>query len=146
MTNASWIVYDKRFLIWWGLLLFCLKLGSRRALDYQLRDTELPVLDNVNQLAKTQQETLPVHKTLDHFPGHAGSPALADLRNQCVRQLIRASLAASRISPSVYWTAFAISIWRRRFSIRLKDFKSGCSIQPEQALPAGSALQTAEPL
>lgn len=83
------IVYDKRFLIWWGLLLFCLKLGSRRALDYQLRDTELPILDNVNQLAKTQQESLPVHKTLDHFLGHVGSPALADLRNQCVRQLIR---------------------------------------------------------
>ena len=83
------IVYDKRFLTWWGLLLFCLKLGSRRALDYQLRDTELAVLDNVNQLAKTQQDSLPVHKTLDHFLSHVGSPALADLRNQCVRQLIR---------------------------------------------------------
>lgn len=83
------IVYDKRFLTWWGLLLFCLKLGSRRALDYQLRDTELAVLDNVDQLAKTQQDSLPVHKTLDHFLGHVGSPALADLRNQCVRQLIR---------------------------------------------------------
>jgi len=83
------VVYDKRFLIWWGLLLFSLKLGSRRSLDYQLRDPELPVLNNVNQLAKTQQESLPVHKTLDHFLGHVGSAALADLRNQCVRQLMR---------------------------------------------------------
>ncbi len=83
------IVYDKRFLIWWGLLLFSFKLGSRRALDYQLRDIELPVLDNINQLAKTQQESLPVHKTLDHFLGHVGSAALADLRNQCLRHLIR---------------------------------------------------------
>ena len=83
------IVYDKRFLMWWGLLLFCLKLGSRRALDFQLRDTELAVQKNVNQLAKTDQDSLPVHKTLDHFLGHVGSSALADLRNQCVRHLIR---------------------------------------------------------
>jgi hypothetical protein len=32
---------------------------------------------------------LPVNKTLSHFLGHVGSPALADLRTQCVRQLIR---------------------------------------------------------
>ncbi len=83
------IIYDKRFLLWWGLLLFCLKLGSRRALDYQLRDLELPVLANVNQLAGTQQESLPVHKTLAHFLGHVGSDAVADLRTQAVRQLIR---------------------------------------------------------
>ena len=83
------IVYPTRFLVWWGLLLFCLKLGSRRNLDFQLRDLELCVLDNVNQLAHTQQDSLPVHKTLDHFLGHVGSAALADFRNQCVRQLIR---------------------------------------------------------
>ena len=83
------IVYSTRFLVWWGLLLFCLKLGSRRNLDFQLRDLELCVLDNVNQLAHTQQDSLPVHKTLDHFLGHVGSAALADFRNQCVRQLIR---------------------------------------------------------
>ncbi len=83
------IVYDKRFLSWWGLLLFSLKLGSRRQLDFQLRDLETKVLGNVNQLARTQQETLPVHKTLDHFLGHVGSCAISDLRTQCVRQLIR---------------------------------------------------------
>jgi hypothetical protein len=83
------IVYHKRFLIWWGLMLFCLKLGSRRSLDFQLRDLELCVLENLNRLAQTQQETLPVHKTLDHFLGHVGSGAFADLRNQCMRHLIR---------------------------------------------------------
>lgn len=83
------VIYDVRFLIWWGLLLFCLKLGSRRQLDYQLRDLESCVLSNLNPLAGTQQDSLPVHKTLDHFLGHVGSPALAGLRNQCVRQLIR---------------------------------------------------------
>lgn len=83
------VTYEARFLLWWGLLLFGFKLGSRRDLDYKLRDLELCVLANANQLAQTQQTTLPVHKTLDHFLGHVGSAALADLRHQCVQRLIR---------------------------------------------------------
>jgi hypothetical protein len=81
--------YDARFLCWWGLLLFCLKLGSRRQLDFELRDIQLCVLDNVNRLAGTHQESLPVNKTLSHFLGHVGSAALVGLRTDCVRQLIR---------------------------------------------------------
>ncbi len=83
------VIYDARFLLWWGLLLFCFKLGSRRDLDYKLRDLELCVLDNANQLAQTHQTTLPVHKTLDHYLGHLRSDALARLRQQCVYRLIR---------------------------------------------------------
>ena len=83
------ITSHKRFLTWWELMLFSLKLGSRRNLDFQLRDLELCVLDNLNRLAQTQQESLPVNKTLDHFLGHVGSRALADLRSQCLRHLIR---------------------------------------------------------
>jgi hypothetical protein len=83
------VTYEGRFLLSWGLLLFSFKLGSRRDLDYKLRDLELCVLANLNQLAHSDQTTLPVHKTLDHFLGHVGSAALADLRNRCVRQLIR---------------------------------------------------------
>ncbi len=83
------VEYDSRFLCWWGVLLFCCKLGSRRQLDYELRDDELPVLDNVNRLAQTQQVSLPVNKTLSHFAGHVGSAAFAQLRTDCVRRLIR---------------------------------------------------------
>ena len=43
------VLYHRRFLIWWGLLLFCLKLGSRRQLDFQLRDLETWVLENLNR-------------------------------------------------------------------------------------------------
>ena len=64
------IIYAKRFLCWWGLLLFVLKLGSRRQLDFDLRDLDTEVLDNVNRLARAEQETLPVHGTLNHFLGH----------------------------------------------------------------------------
>lgn len=83
------VEYDSKFLTWWGLLLFSFKLGSRRQLDYDLRDNDLDVLHNVNRLAGTRQKSLPVHKTLDHFLGHVGSEALAQLRTWCVRRLIR---------------------------------------------------------
>jgi hypothetical protein len=83
------VTYPACFLLWWGLLLFLCKLGSRRQLDFQLRDSEFHVLENVNRLSECQQESLPVNKTLSHFLGHVGSPAVAGLRTQCVRQLIR---------------------------------------------------------
>lgn len=83
------VCYNQRFLVWWGVLLFCCKLGSRRQLDYELRDDETEVLKNVNRFAGTDQDCLPVHKTLDHYLGHIGSSALADLRTMMVRRLIR---------------------------------------------------------
>jgi len=83
------ITYDKRFLLWWGLLLFGCTLRSRRQLDFDLRDAATQVLGNVNRLAGTQQPALPVHDTLDHFLGHVGAAALAGVRTQMVRRLIR---------------------------------------------------------
>jgi hypothetical protein len=83
------VIYHRRFLLWWGLLLFLCKLGSRRQLDFQFRDLELQVLANLNRLSDCQQDSLPVHKTLSHFLSHVGSEPLAQLRTQCVRRLIR---------------------------------------------------------
>jgi hypothetical protein len=83
------VTYSHRFLVWWGLLLFLCKLGRVRQLDYQLRDTETRVLDNVNALARTHQESLPVYGTLSHFLGHVGSATVGDLRTRMIRQLIR---------------------------------------------------------
>jgi predicted secreted protein len=45
---ARCVVYHRRFLVWWGLLLFVCKLGSRRQLDFHLRDLGTAVLGNVN--------------------------------------------------------------------------------------------------
>jgi len=87
--HQPFIEYDQTFLAWWGVLLFCCKLGSRRQLDFDLRDAATQVLGNVNRLAGTQQATLPVHDTLDHFLGHVGSAPLAALRTQMIRRLLR---------------------------------------------------------
>lgn len=81
--------YPARFLCWWGLLLFGLGLGSRRSADNDLRDLELAILHNLNLLAGTQQDSLPVTKSLDHFIGHVGSAAFAQLRDLHTNRLIR---------------------------------------------------------
>ncbi len=47
------------------------------------------MLANVNRLAGTQQRTLPVHDTLDHFLRHLGSAPLADVRTRMLRRLLR---------------------------------------------------------
>ncbi len=86
---ASFVEYHRRFLVWWGLLLFCCKLGSRRQLDFDLRAAPRAVLANVNRLAGTQQRTLPVHDTLDHFLQHVGWKPLDALRTQMLRRLLR---------------------------------------------------------
>ncbi len=86
---APFVEYDRRFLVWWGLLLFCCKLGSRRQLDFDLRDAATRVRANVNRLAGTQQATLPMHDTLDHFLAHLGAAPLAALRTRMVRRLMR---------------------------------------------------------
>src|SRR5882762_4688970 len=38
---APMVEYQPRFLFWCGLLLFSFKLGSRRQLDFELRDLDL---------------------------------------------------------------------------------------------------------
>lgn len=83
------ITYDKRFLFWWGILLFVLGLRSRRQLDADLRDDETEVLGNVNRLARTEQTTLPVNRTLEHFVGHVGSAFWGNLRTRMLDRPIR---------------------------------------------------------
>src|SRR5262245_12293459 len=46
------IIYGGRFLLWYGLLLFVGKLGSRRQLDFQYRERGTCVLANLNRLAQ----------------------------------------------------------------------------------------------
>jgi hypothetical protein len=90
--------YPTRFLAWWGLCLYLLQLGSRRQLDYDLRDGGPPVLANLNRLAQTALTTLPVHDTLDHFVGHVQLAGWERLRDQMGQRLLRMkALDAARL-------------------------------------------------
>ena len=86
---GPFVTYPKRFLLWWGLSLFLFKLGSRRQLDFQLGPDGPQVLHNLNRLADTQVQTRPVHNTLNYFLGRVGSVAVAGLRTELVRRLVR---------------------------------------------------------
>ncbi len=90
--------YSRRFLAWWGLALYLFQLGSRRQLDYELRDGGPAVLANLNRLAQTEQTTLPVHDTLDHFLEHVALAGWERLRTHLVQRLLRMkALDAARL-------------------------------------------------
>jgi hypothetical protein len=86
------VEYDQKFLLWWGILLYSCNLGSSRQLDFELRDHDSEILENVNRLAATAQKSLPVYKTLLHYLGHIDSASLAQLRSKCIRRLIRSKV------------------------------------------------------
>jgi hypothetical protein len=109
--------YDRRFLAWWGLHLYLLQLGSRRQLDYELRDAGPRVLVNLNRLAQTQQTTLPVHDTLDHFVGHVKLAGWERLRTQAAQRLLRMkALDAARLlgQPVLLIDATGLICFHRR--------------------------------
>jgi len=83
------VIYDSKFLFWWGLSLFLFKLGSRRQLDFQLNSDGPCVLENVNRLAGTDQQTRPVNQTLNYYLGRIGSPPVAGVRAEMVNRLVR---------------------------------------------------------
>lgn len=97
------VTYDARFLHWWALLIPLLRLSSRRNADFDLRDLELAVLPNLNQLANTRQTTLPVDKTVDHLLEHTGGvEPFARLPQLCVNRLLRMRVFdASRLQGKV---------------------------------------------
>jgi hypothetical protein len=92
------VVYDKRFMIWWGLLLYLFQLNARRQLDFDLDCRDSEILTNLNRLAKTKQDSRPVHDTLHHFLGHTGVAPYPQLRRQMLQRLIRSkALDAARL-------------------------------------------------
>jgi hypothetical protein len=109
--------YSRRFLAWWGIALYLLQLGSRRQLDYELRDGGPHVLANLNRLAQTEQATLPVHDTLDHFVGHVKLAGWERLRTHMAQRLLRMkALDAARLSgrPVLLIDATGLLCFHRR--------------------------------
>lgn len=83
------VEYHKRFLLWYAILLFVGKLGSRRQLDFKYREQGVSVLANVNRLAETNQKTVPHNDTLDDYLAGVGTGPIASLRASMMGRLIR---------------------------------------------------------
>jgi len=85
--DPNLITYDTRFLAWMGLMVFLLKLGSRRQARFELASPK--ALENLNRLSGCHQETLAHSDTLNHFLGHVHPGEWAALRRKMVQRLIR---------------------------------------------------------
>jgi hypothetical protein len=111
------LIYQTRFLGWWGIPLYLWQLGSRRQLDFELDARGTCVLPNINRLAGTDHDTRPVPDTLDHFLEHVQAEAFAELRTQMVRRLIRMkALARARLlgKPVVLLDGTGLLCFHRR--------------------------------
>ena len=80
-------VYPARCLTWTGLLVFLLKLGSRRQIRFELDSPT--ALENLNRLAGCRQDRVPHGDTLNYFLGRLAPGELAGLRRRRVNRLIR---------------------------------------------------------
>jgi hypothetical protein len=93
------VIYETRFMGWWGICLYLCQLGSRRQLDYDLDARGTMVLTNLNRLAGTNHDTRPVHDTLDYFVEHLKPHGLPNLCTKIARRLIRMkALDAARLA------------------------------------------------
>lgn len=81
------VEYEGPFLLWTGLLLFMLRLGSRRQLGFELDTPE--ALANLNLLSHCRQQALAHHDTLNHYLGHVDPEELRRLGRAIVYRLIR---------------------------------------------------------
>jgi hypothetical protein len=75
------------------------------------------VLANLNRLAETQQTSLPVHDTLDHFVGHVRLAGWEGFRHCCVNRLLRMkALDAARLlgHPVLLLDATGLLCFHRR--------------------------------
>ena len=132
--------YATRFLAWWGIALYLLQLGSRRQLDFELRDGGPQVLNNLNRLAQTDQTTLPVHDTLDHFLGKVRLDGWQQLRTQMVQRLLRMkALDAARLlgRPVLLIDATGLLCFRQRHCPQcLRQRHGGQTLYLHQVLEA----------
>jgi hypothetical protein len=83
------VIYQGRFLLWYGILLFAGRLGSRRQLDFKYRERGTAVLDNLNGLAQAEQDSIPCNDTLDDYLARVGTEAVGGVRTQMMGRLIR---------------------------------------------------------
>jgi hypothetical protein len=111
------ITYHRRFLLWYGVLLFVGKLGSRRQLDFKYREEGTCVLDNLNRLAQTEQDSLACNDTLDDYLARIGTGPVAALRARMMGRLIRmraldSARVQGRLVLAVDGSGYLVFRWR----------------------------------
>jgi len=85
--NKNMITYELPVMIWIGTLLFMLKLGARRQINYELNSHEM--VNNVRVLSKEEIERIPYDGTLAYLLKRMDPQELCSLRKKMINRLIR---------------------------------------------------------
>jgi hypothetical protein len=111
------VTYHRRFLGWYGVLMFSGKFGSRRQLDFKYREVGTDVLSNLNGLAQTDQDSIPCNDTLDDYLARIGSEPVAGVRTRMMDRLIRMRVldgarVQGRLVGATDGTGYLVFRWR----------------------------------
>ena len=79
--------YNTSHLLWLGIFLFLLRLGSKRKISYKLATEEF--LKNLATLTKSYDEKTAHHDTVEYFLGKLEPEELYMVRQKMVNRLIR---------------------------------------------------------
>ena len=85
--NENKIIYGPSHLLWLGIFLFLLRLGSKRKIKYKLSTEEF--LENLNQLCAGYSENVAHHDTVEYFLERLESEEIYAVRQKMVYRLIR---------------------------------------------------------
>ena len=85
--NKNKIVYEPGHLLWLGIFLFLLRLGSKRKIKYKLATEDF--LKNLNQLCTGYSENVAHHDTVEYLLQRLEPEELYGVRQKMVNRLIR---------------------------------------------------------
>ena len=85
--NKNMIIYDPGHLLWLGIFLFLLRLGSKRRIKYKLA-TEY-FLENINRLCLSYNEKVAHHDTVEYLLCGLGPGQIYEVRHKMINRLIR---------------------------------------------------------
>ncbi len=102
--NKNMITYSPGHLLWLGIFLFLLRLGSKRRIKYKLA-TEY-FLENINRLCLSYSEKVAHHDTLEYFLERLGPEEMYSVRHKMAYRLIRMrALEKYRLLQKYYMVA-----------------------------------------
>jgi len=85
--NENKIIYEPSHLLWLGIFVFLLRLGSKRKIKYKLNTEDF--LENLNKLCPGYSENVAHHDTVEYFLERLESEELYIVRQKMINRLVR---------------------------------------------------------
>jgi len=85
--NKNKITYAPSHLLWLGIFLFLLRLGSKRKIKYRLQTEDF--LENLNRLCDGYNQNVAHHDTVEYLLERLGPQEMYKVRHKMINRLIR---------------------------------------------------------